>query len=248
MSRRLWVDAYRPISIEDLDYHPPLTELLRRLACSEDLPHLLFYGPSGAGKKTRVLTLLHCIFGPGVTKVKTETRNFKSSSHTFELHVLQSNYHIDMTPSDVAFKDKIIIQDIIKEIGSNKNPDGKAFRVVILNQADNLTVEAQAALRRTMEKYTSTTRIVMICNSLCRVIAPLRSRCLAIRVPAPTRDDMSLVLRKIVDNEKIALPSDLEDEVCALAKGNLRKAIMMLQTLSIQYGKLDPHTEVPLPE
>ena len=83
-----------------------------------------------------------------------------------DVSVISSNYHIDITPSDVNYRDKIVVQRLIKEIGCNKVPDQRAFKVVILNQADKLTQEAQAALRRTMEKCMLTTRIVMVCNSL----------------------------------------------------------------------------------
>jgi replication factor C subunit 3/5 len=84
MSSKLWVDKYRPSTLADLSYHSDLSRLLDRLGESGDIPHLLFYGPSGAGKKTRILALLHKIFGANVLKVKCEVRNFKSGTLTTE--------------------------------------------------------------------------------------------------------------------------------------------------------------------
>jgi replication factor C subunit 3/5 len=66
----LWVDKYRPNSLEALSVHPNLTDQLARLAASPDFPHLLFYGPSGAGKKTRILAFLRAVFGPSAERLR----------------------------------------------------------------------------------------------------------------------------------------------------------------------------------
>ena len=248
MASRLWVDKYRPASLEELDYHHQLKELLIRLSTADDIPHLLFYGPSGAGKKTRVLTLLTNIFGAGVSKVKCETKIFKAGSSNVEIKVLQSNYHIDMTPSDVFNRDRIVVQQIIKEIGSSKNPDNRLFKVVVINQADHLTQEAQAALRRTLEKSTVSTRLILICNSLCRVIMPLRSRCLAIRVPAPDESTISTILQEIANRENVHLPAGLSNRIVEASKRNLRRAIMMFQTCYLSQVRLADDTQIVLPD
>jgi replication factor C subunit 3/5 len=249
MASRLWIDKYRPQSLGELDYHEELNNLLRNLATSSEIPHLLFYGPPGAGKKTRVLALLEEIFGSGVHRIKHEVRTFKQNSTSFEVNIQQSNFHIDLTPSDVAQKDKVVVQQVIKEIGSSRAPDSRvAFKAVILNQADYLTHEAQAALRRTLEKYTSTTRLILICNSLCRVIAPLRSRCLNIRVPAPSCDQIASILTKISEGEGIQVAPEFIDKLVGQSDRNLRKAIMSLQTASLKHGRLTPGTPVSVPE
>jgi replication factor C subunit 3/5 len=248
MSAKLWVDKYRPSTLSDLSFHPDLSLLLKRLSESGDLPHLLFYGPSGAGKKTRILALLHGIFGGSVQKVKCEVRTFKANTTNAEITVLQSNCHIDMTPSDVGFRDKVVVQQIIKEIGSSKNPEGRSFKVVVLNQADYLSDEAQAALRRTLEKYTATTRIVLVANSLCRIIAPIRSRCLGIRVAAPGENDIRAVLNSIAQRENLVLPGVLEQRILSNCNRNLRRAIMILQSVYIQNNRLPPDATIPVPE
>lgn len=82
---RLWVDKYRPQSLEELDYNPELTETLKRLADCSDLPHLIFYGPSGVGKKTRVMGLLQAIYGRGVHKKSKESWHTKVNSTEVEV-------------------------------------------------------------------------------------------------------------------------------------------------------------------
>ncbi|CAN0390559.1 unnamed protein product, partial [Laminaria digitata] len=147
---------------------------------SEDgeIPHLLFYGPAGSGKKTRVLALLKRIYGPGAERVRLEHRSFKTpSNRVVELTTVASNYHIEMSPGDAGIYDRYVVQDIIKEIAQSRSisssfgpaagsggggggagggsDDKKAkigHKVVVLVGVDRLTKQAQAGLRRTMEK------------------------------------------------------------------------------------------------
>jgi len=116
---KLWADKYRPKELAELDYHTQISKVLSQLALSDDLPHLIFYGPNGAGKKTRIMAFLNEVYGPSVHKVRSEMRDFKvskTSSTVVECNVITSNYHIDVTPSDAEHQDKIIIQKLIKEI------------------------------------------------------------------------------------------------------------------------------------
>lgn len=112
---------------------------------------------------------------------------------------MASNYHIELNPSDVGLYDYVVVQEIIKEIAQNKQLDVNAkhpFKgwsvqlslavVVLLSEADSLSRNAQAGLRRTMEKYSSNCRLVLCCENVSRIIAPIRSRCLCVRVSAPT--------------------------------------------------------------
>ena len=154
----LWVDKQRPTSLAKLSLHSQLTTKLQALGASNDLPHLLFYGPPGAGKKTRVMALLREIYGAGVERVRLEHRTFKTPSNkAIDITTLGSNYHIECNPSDAGNNDKYIIQDVIKEIASHGTlqsaGQARAFKVVVLTEVDKLTKQAQASLRRTMEKY-----------------------------------------------------------------------------------------------
>ena len=118
----LWVDKHRPTTLGKLSLHPEVTNKLSALAATDEIPHLLFYGPSGAGKKTRVMALLREIYGGGVEKVKLEHRSFTvSSSKTIEVTTLGSNYHIECNPSDAGNSDRFVIQEVIKEIAAHGN-------------------------------------------------------------------------------------------------------------------------------
>ena len=160
------------------------------------------------------LTIALCqIYGPGVEKLKVDVRPFKFKSSEVEVTFLSSNYHIELNPSDVGpYRDRDVAQEVIKEIAQSHAPStaaGGLFKVIVLNEVDKMSRDGQvrrhslalifavsadvrltrfglqAALRRTMEKYTSACRFIMVCNNACKVIEPLRSRCICLRVAAP---------------------------------------------------------------
>lgn len=132
----LWVDKCRPNTIGKLTLHPDVNAKLQALSMGEELPHLLFYGPPGAGKKTRVMALLREIYGSGVEKIKLEHRTFKTASgKPIEIGTIGSNYHIECNPSDVGNNDRFVIQEVIKEIASHGNlsssaaPGSRSFKI-----------------------------------------------------------------------------------------------------------------------
>ncbi|KAI8914741.1 P-loop containing nucleoside triphosphate hydrolase protein [Powellomyces hirtus] len=234
----LWVDKHRPKSLDKLDYHDGLKQQLIQLAGNGDFPHLLVYGPSGAGKKTRIVALLREIYGPGVEKLRIDLRPFQTPSNKkMEISVVTSNYHIEITPGDVGIYDRIIVTDLIKEIAQTQQVDAnakRAFKVVILNEADGLTRDAQSALRRTMEKYMGNLRIILCAESTSKIIAPIRSRCLLVRVAAPEVQEIKNVIFKVCKKESITIPDMFATRLAEASAGNLRKALLMLEASRIQ--------------
>lgn len=194
----LFVDKYRPKALSELHYHQDLSKWLSSLADHEDFPHMLMYGPSGAGKKTRIACLLRQLYGPGTYKLKIDQRVFVTpSNRKIDVNIVSSNYHIELTPSDAGNYDRLVIQDILKEIAQTQNVDLNAkhrFKVVVINEADSLSRDAQSALRRTMEKYMGNLRLVLCATSTSKIIGPIRSRCLLLRVGAPTDEEVSLCI------------------------------------------------------
>ena len=149
-----------------------------------------------------------------IIQLKIDQRVFLTpSKRKLDVNVVQSNFHIELTPSDVGNYDRVVIQDLLKEIAQTQQVDLNAKQrfkgtpvrtsdfqtcvwifpandvtppiVVVINEADSLSRDAQAALRRTMEKYMSNMRMILCANSTSRLIAPIKSRCLLIRVAAP---------------------------------------------------------------
>ena len=138
-----------------------------------------------------------------------------------------------MNPSDVGIYDRVVIQELIKTVASaqqihvtntsTESSSGPApFKVVVITEVDRLTKDAQHALMRTMEKYMATCRIILMANSTSKVIPAIRSRCLGIRVAAPTREEIVGVLMSVAKKEGCSLPSELAKRIAEKSNRNLR--------------------------
>lgn len=248
----LWVDRFRPKTLDDLHYHHDLSTRLKALAASEDFPHMLFYGPSGAGKKTRINCTLRQLFGSGVEKLKIDQRVFVSPSRRkLEINLVQSSYHIEITPSEAGSYDRVVVQDLLKEIAQTQQVDLGAkhrFKVVVINEADLLSRDAQAALRRTMEKYMSNLRLILCANSTSRLIAPIKSRCLLVRVAAPTTQEMQVVMEHVAKKMKFDVPPEASLQIAEDAAGNMRKALLVFEALKMQSPDLSGPLQIAKPD
>lgn len=241
----LWVDKYRPRTLDSLSTQPSLTRTLRALGREpRDLPHLLIHGPSGTGKKTRCLALLENIFGNGVYKLKVDVRQFVGGSRKLELNVVSSPYHLEITPSDAGMYDRLVVQELLKEVAQMEQVDfqesreglAHRYKVVVVNEAHALTRDAQAALRRTMEKYSGNIRLIMLADSVASLIAPIRSRFLCIRVPAPSPEEITQTLTQVAQSENVELQGDPQVVLKSIVEechGNLRLALLMLESMSL---------------
>ncbi len=150
--------------------------------------------------------------------------------------MVTSAHHVELNPSDAGIYDRLVVQEVIKEIAANQPLDAGGFKVVLLQEVDRMTREAQAGLRRTMEKYMSACRLVLCCTSTSKVIEPVRSRCLPVRVPAPSEAEVVDVLRKIAKKEGIVLPDELALRLAAGADRNVRRAVLSFEaTRARQY-------------
>jgi replication factor C subunit 3/5 len=145
-----------------------------------------------------------------------------------------NNNNEDNSISTITLSEKKLRDDNSMAIDSSPATSSRNFKIVVLNEADKLSMQAQQALRRTMEKYTSTCRLILVCESLSRVIAPLRSRCLPVRVPAPTEPQISKILLNIAAKESLKVPESLALRIASESERNLRRAILMLEALKVK--------------
>lgn len=250
----LWVDKYRPKTLDELSHSQEITKKLANLSSTENgninnIPNMLIYGPNGAGKKTRIMSLLNRIYcqdNNQVYKLKIDVRQFKVNSKTLELNVISSPFHIEITPSDLGYSnDKIVIQELIKELGSTSHQftpvsssngatlPNVRFKTIVINDANKLSKAAQHALRRTIEKYSKNIRIIMCCETLSNIIDPIRSRMLNIRLSSPNPLEFREIVQEVSSKESVALGETFLDKLSSLCKGNIRLGLLTLENMAV---------------
>lgn len=195
--------------------------------------HLIVYGNTGCGKENLVNKLLGKIYGKKSIKLNDVEYTISGYGNTkTNVTIKQSNYHIVLEPNSNGF-DKYLIQEIIQDYAKiellNILKYKKLFKIVVINKIDNLSYYAQASLRRTMEKYTDTCKFIFICDQLSKVIEPIRSRCLLVRVPLPSYNQITNTILHICDKEKIELYSQDLHNILVKSENKVNNAIWLLE-------------------
>lgn len=241
------LDKYNIItSIDDITFHKNIYEDIITLKNNEhsfdNIPHFLFFGSSGSGKNTLINFLLENIYDKRIynkKKVAYSVSGYSNSNVIYEVE--QSDFHLTIEPSNSGF-DKYLIQEIVKEYAQQKliNVYGikRNFKVILVKNIDNMSFFAQTALRRMMEKYSHVCKFILCGYQLSKIIEPIRSRCLEIRVPAPTNDEIFKTIFKIAIKEKKLLRLDDFNDIVINCDRNIKKAIWLLECI---IHKINPH-------
>ncbi len=195
-------------------------DIIKRLKSyvkTKNLPHLLFSGPPGVGKTAAAISIVKEIFG------ETWRNNF-----------------IELNASDERGID--IIRHKVKDF-ARRAPLGEAdFKVIFLDEADALTNDAQSALRRTMERYSATTRFILSCNYSSKIIEPIQSRCAVYRFKPLSKEAVIKRIDHIAKIEKLEVAEGGMDAIEYVASGDMRKAINALQAAALLGDKVDEDT------
>ena len=205
--------------------------------------HLIVYGNIGSGKEYLINNLLSKIYGQSGIELKEVEYTVTGYSNTkTTIMIKQSKHHIIIEPNTNGF-DKYLIQDIIQDYAKsellNIFKNRKLFKVVVINKIDNLSYYAQASLRRTMEKYSNSCKFILVSDQLSKIIEPLRSRCLLVRVQLPTTEEILESLLHITHKEKIYISFSKLKEIIKNSDNSINHAIWLLEMYkyNIEYIK-----------
>ncbi|MEK6873418.1 MAG: replication factor C small subunit [Nanoarchaeota archaeon] len=201
----IWTEKYRPKKFEEIVGQNDIIKRVQSLTNSLNIPHLLFAGPAGVGKSTLALVVVKELFGES----------------------WRENY-LELNASDERGID--VVRQKVKDFARTKAISKIPFKVIFLDEADALTNEAQNALRRTMENYTSNCRFILSCNYSSKIIDPIQSRCAVFRFRLLEKKDIEKVVRRISQNEKLEIELKAVESLFELSEGDCRRAINLLQT------------------
>jgi replication factor C small subunit len=210
----VWVEKYRPKKLSDIVGQKSIVERLEAYVKNRSMPHMLFAGPAGCGKTTSAIALARELYG----------------------EQWRDNL-IELNASDERGID--VVRGKIKDFARAASFGKSEFKIIFLDEADSLTSDAQAALRRTMERFTQTCRFILSCNYSSKIIEPIQSRCAVFRFRPLAEADVKSFLTRVAGAEKIDLREDGLLAICGLAGGDLRKATNILQVAASLGKKVD---------
>jgi len=203
----IWTEKYRPRKFEEVVGQDEIVKKVQNLTKSLNIPHMLFAGPAGTGKSTLALIVVKELFG----------KNWKEN-------------YLELNASDERGID--VVRQKVKDFARTKSLGEVTFKVIFLDEADALTKEAQQALRRTMENFTSTCRFVMSCNYSSKIIDPIQSRCVIFRFKLLDRKDIDKRVKYITEQEKLTIDDKAIETLYEVSDGDCRRVINLLQASS----------------
>ncbi len=208
-----WIEKYRPENLDEVLDQSTVINMLNNSIESCNLPHLLFYGPPGTGKTSIILAIAKKMFGPVLYKSR----------------VIELNASDERGIGVVRQKIKLFARSTIQH--DTNYPNAPPYKLIILDESDSMTIDAQSATRKIIEDNSAVTRFCFICNYIGKISEPIKSRC-AIFKFSPISNDCALIrLKEIMKKENMEIKDEELNTIVNIANGDMRKCIMILQNV-----------------
>jgi replication factor C small subunit len=216
LENRPFVEKYRPKLLDDIVNQTGIIKRLKQFVKDKSMPHLIFAGPAGTGKTTSALAMVRELYGRKMAVNRA---------------------YLELNASDARGID--VIRTYIKDFAKTRPSSEIPFKILILDEADNMTSPAQQALRRTMEKYTKNCRMILICNYSNKIIPPIQSRCVVFRFSSLSSEDIKSRVSYVANEEGIILTPEGLLALVDVSRGDCRRAINYLQSCGTISKKID---------
>ena len=211
----IWTEKYRPTKFEELVGQEEIARRVESLTKSLNIPHFLFAGPAGTGKSTLALIIVKELYG----------KDWKEN-------------YLELNASDERGIN--VVREKVKNFARTKSLGNVPFKVIFLDEADALTPEAQQALRRTMENFSSTCRFILSCNYSSKIIDPIQSRCVIFRFKLLEKKDIEKVIKRIAAAEGLTITPEAIDVLYEASEGDCRRCINIMQSTATISPQITP--------
>ncbi len=201
----IWIEKYRPKRFSEVKGHEEIVSRLKAFVEQKNQPHLLFAGHPGTGKTTLAFIIARELFG--------------------------ENWHqnfMDLNASDERGID--VIRTTVKDFARTRAIGNVPFKIIVLDECDALTREAQQALRRTMENYTSTCRFILLANYASKIIDPIQSRCAIFKFKPLEKNEILDLIDSIAKHESLKVDQDAKEAMYKISEGDCRRVENILQS------------------
>lgn len=209
----VWAEKYRPKTFGEIINQKHVIERVKAFVKDKNIPHMLFAGPAGTGKTTTALVIARSLYG----------ENWRQNI-------------LSLNASDARGID--VIRGRVKDFARTKAIGDVPFKLIILDEADAMTPDAQQALRRTMEDFSDITRFILICNFSSKIIDPIQSRCVVFRFKSMDEKYIKQFINRIVKGEKLKIDEKAIKAVAEISEGDLRRVSNLLQAASALKEKI----------